>query len=497
MVQFSPEVADQLVRAAESAASALRDQGGARSQLATHACEGFSGGHARTFSELCVAESEGRGRLAGVLEDLVPQVEHAKQQYFEEKARQENLAAWNAREESRQRSRALEAVGAPMVETWDPRPAVTPIAPPTIDAAFAPVSRSRAAGGGGGGGPVAADPVRLRSFVASARSQDQVLHGEDARLRGAWASFTGSCAWARIGNASAISSFSQLLSENEADATWLEGVAAGFERAAQGTWKWLDGLLGITPDSSLPPGLSWGAWAGGHLLTAGGVTIDIWLQKLTRSAPRAGWIPKSLRFVGSKLPFTRGPISWMTGFTSWNATNMGRFAPKASIPTYPVHKFFYNLGQNRVPRPFQASAAGKLGAAGRIMGPLGGLLSGGTAAYSQWQEDAQDSNMRTAERVGRTAAVGVSVGAGAIGGAALGATIGSAVPLVGTVVGGLVGGLIGGFAGTAAGQWLGDQIKDIAGKATQGIADAASEIGSGLAAGAQTVGKFFGGLFST
>lgn len=69
MVQFSPEAADGLGKAAERAASTLRVQGWSRSQLASHACEGFSGRHARTFAELCIVEAAipGVGTVGGGL----------------------------------------------------------------------------------------------------------------------------------------------------------------------------------------------------------------------------------------------------------------------------------------------------------------------------------------------------------------------------------------------------------------------------------------------
>ncbi|GAA2845694.1 hypothetical protein FB468_0015 [Leucobacter komagatae] len=69
MVQFSPEAADGLVKAAERAASTLRVQGWSRSQLASHACEGFSGRHARPSTELCTVEAAipGVGTVVGGL----------------------------------------------------------------------------------------------------------------------------------------------------------------------------------------------------------------------------------------------------------------------------------------------------------------------------------------------------------------------------------------------------------------------------------------------
>ena len=98
MVAFSVATADQLISAAKNTAGKLRAQGPIREHLMTQALEDFSGGYARAFTQNCVAESEARGRLAGVLEDLVPQLQEAKWQYEQEQSRQANLAAWWDRE---------------------------------------------------------------------------------------------------------------------------------------------------------------------------------------------------------------------------------------------------------------------------------------------------------------------------------------------------------------------------------------------------------------
>lgn len=256
----------------------------------------------------------------------------------------------------------------------------------------------------------------------------------------------------------------------------------------QPTLEWLDEQLVVTPPEQLPRGWDWGVWGGTHFLTAAGWAVSFAEHRLTRPAPRVGWLPKWLGNAGKLFPILQRPITAITGFNAWGAKNWGQFASRASMPTSFVGQFFVNMGQNRVPRPFAAGAAGAWGVAGKVLGPLGGVVSGAVAAYDQWQNDADNEELGDVERVTRTAVVGGTVAAGAIGGAMLGAAIGSAVPGVGTVVGGLIGGVIGGVAGSSLGAAVGDVLKEPFGKAAQWVADAAGDIG-------ESIGDFVGGLF--
>lgn len=109
-----------------------------------------------------------------------------------------------------------------------------------------------------------------------------------------------------------------------------------------------------------------------------------------------------------------------------------------------------------------ARAAGQsAGTWSRALGVVGGVVSGGFAAWDRWDSDASDPSLSTGERVARAAVDGVATGAGAglggWGGAAAGMAIGTAIfPGVGTVIGGAIGGIVGGGLGSTVGGWLAD-----------------------------------------
>lgn len=505
MVAFSVATADQLITAAGNAAARLRAQSPIREHLMTQALEDFSGGYARAFTQNSVAESEARGRLAGVLEDLVPQLQQAKWQYEQEQARQAHLAAWWARETARQTQRVAIPAGEVFLEPWDPKPSVVPIAPSPIHAVFACAQRPRAAISGDSG-QVSAQPERLRTFVQHSYILDLQLAQEQDQLRSAWRNFTGSCSWVPIGNSSCIAGFENLLQENQADITWLTDIADQFLAITGATWNWLDEKLLLTPPGTLPNGWDqtlWGASAG--ITYMADPVQRARMQRLTRPVnTQVGWLPKPLQKLGKRFPATQKVISWATDYRNWNAQNTGHFAKPHQRPSSFRGKVFQNLTQIRTPIKNKAKdttkAVQRWGNVGRVLGPASAGVTGIFSGYEQWQQDSRDPNMRTAEKVGRTVAVGGAVAgttaAGAWSGAALGAAIGSAIaPGAGTVIGGFVGGVIGGVAGTGVGQKIGEVAKDFGGNFVQGAANTVDAASKGIANGAKAVGDFFGGVF--
>lgn len=232
-VMFDEGAADALIDAASHAASELLSQGILRRGAAETAADGFAGAFARLFTQACATESEDRGKLAGVLDDLADQVQDAKQKAQTENARQEQLAAWKEREADRERFSETTPSGAVpwYLVALDPMPQRTLTAPPTISAAFGPKSRNRASDGGSSNGKSSADPDRLRTYVNQSRASNQLMSQEVSRMKAAWAGFVGSCSWVRIETATFVGGADRLLAENELDATWIANVASAFEAA--------------------------------------------------------------------------------------------------------------------------------------------------------------------------------------------------------------------------------------------------------------------------
>lgn len=136
----------------------------------------------------------------------------------------------------------------------------------------------------------------------------------------------------------------------------------------------------------------------------------------------------------------------------------------------------------------------------KASGPVGNGLTVATAGHQQWQDDADDPRLSTADRVGRTA-----VRAGLEGGAALaggfvggqyGAAIGTMIlPGAGTAIGTVVGAGVGAFVATEAGRAavdtaveavddvidLGEAAADAAGEAASDAADAVGDAAEAVA----------------
>lgn len=235
-IAFDDGVADALIGAAESADRALRLEGGFLDSALDQAMEHFSGGYARLFAAACVARSEDRGRLGGILAALADDVRSAKLKAREEKDRQEELAAWQRREEVREQQRRAAPFGV-LLEfdglLFDVKPSDIAIAAPTISAPFSVRGRPRFAGNSSDG-TTSAEPGRLRAFAGQSRAANNILSAEFGRIRAAWSAFVDLCSWAPIDQATVVFGFERLIAENASDADWVEKIAAAFEAAGSG-----------------------------------------------------------------------------------------------------------------------------------------------------------------------------------------------------------------------------------------------------------------------
>ena len=155
-------------------------------------------------------------------------------------------------------------------------------------------------------------------------------------------------------------------------------------------------------------------------------------------------------------------------FGGLGLTGLGAFGSFMQYERYGTWLFGANPGSEV---PFA-----RWGSIGKWGGITGGVLSGGLAAFNEWNDSA---GLPTANRVGQTATKGVTTGLGAWGGAVAGAELGAAVgsifPGPGTAVGAVLGGAIGGFAGSELGGAVGDFIKDDVGDAVGWATDTAGD----------------------
>lgn len=216
------------------------------------------------------------------------------------------------------------------------------------------------------------------------------------------------------------------------------------------------------------------------------VTADPAILKLLKDA---GLVPQDLTPFGLSAFAIGGGLTGLGLRATWlTRVTLGRFAPRVGGRFAPIGNGWFGnrwLGPNSwralsdsnwVARPGQAGSYGTWSTVGKWAGRAGVVVSFGVAAYDQWRTDADDPSLSTAERVGRSTAVGATTAAGGWAGAWAGAQVGGMIGTavggpVGTVVGGFVGGVIGGVIGSGVGQAVGGWIADGAGQVAEAVAD--------------------------
>ncbi|PPH24698.1 hypothetical protein C5D47_01575 [Rathayibacter toxicus] len=250
VVRFNAEIATTLAARARNTADELRGQGVLRQRCLIRMVLNFKGVAARLFGKATMAEEWDRSALAGVLDDLVRQVEKVTTEAKMENHRQRELEEWRCEEERLQRLGALAAAD-PLkaLQDWGStaqtlssllhelltlKPSEQEIRPTPIRAEFSAAARVRATTDANPSGLSSADPVLLREYVGVIRAQDMDLTDYFYQLQGAWLDFQDQCPWAVIEEATFIGGFSVFVHENGADTDWLERVAEAFERAGGG-----------------------------------------------------------------------------------------------------------------------------------------------------------------------------------------------------------------------------------------------------------------------
>lgn len=458
-IAFDDAAAESLIRVCETTAGSLRTQSGTRRASVEQALQSFSGGYALAFEAGCVAEALDRGRLAGALEDLVPQVQSAQSAARRERARLAAAAAWREREFQRQQSRLFTlAAGGPsgLIEFSDPEPTSLPITAPSVGASFQATSRSRTAAGGTG--MTSADPDRLREFAQISGTDDGVLSADLTALRNAWSGFTGSCSWARIGSASFLTGFQDLIHENQVESAWIRSIAEAFEQAGAGSLA--DAELRLNWMILEDPAAAQQSMAG--FTSAEKEAFTLW-----------GWF---LEQISIPKDDPMGLLTWTTGHTL-TAADRGTMAASrlyygefrlagrhAHMPSARWHRWTQYMQTTRNWGPKPASAAGFRGldTVSKRLGVAGALFTGTLSGIEQWEADA---DLATEKRIATTAAKGGAVGMGALGvayaGAQAGAFVGALGGPVGAIVGGVVGGAVGGIIGSGLGEAVGNFFVDL------------------------------------
>jgi hypothetical protein len=237
-IEFDDGAADALIAAADGASSDLRTQAMSNRMQVESVVPDFQGAYATLFTQASSVRSEDTQKLAGVMSDLSGAVGTAKQEAERERQRLRDVDSWTTRETARDEQRAsgdfLQGASAFATSLTDPRPSDVAVKPKPIAASFSARVRNRTSGGSSGG-TSSADPDLLRTFAAASRASDLSSAQHVIQMKNAWAGFTSACSWVPIDSSSAISSLDVLMTENAADATWLDGIAAAFEEAGGGS----------------------------------------------------------------------------------------------------------------------------------------------------------------------------------------------------------------------------------------------------------------------
>jgi hypothetical protein len=253
-IQYDDAAADLLAQAASGAAETLRGQSAARRTGVENALDDFDGAYAKRFEESAQIEADDRPKLASVLDELSTQVDATTTAAANERQRQADLAAWQVRQDERDRESAEDPISVlrlPGMQSFDLKPSEIPIAPPSISASFSARTRTRT-GGGTSGGTSSADPGHLRSFASDSRALDRAAGTKQTTLRNAWTGFTASCGWAKIDGSTFLHGFERLLEENDADAAWADRIADAFEQAG-GHGSISNATLDVSAAAELPP----------------------------------------------------------------------------------------------------------------------------------------------------------------------------------------------------------------------------------------------------
>lgn len=232
MIAFDDDMARRLATGARTLDELLYAQSRARLEAVGDALHDFAGGHRVLFEAAVAAEALDRTILARRLDSLARQIERMRAAAERERQRQAAIALWEAQcaqwhEHAEDMPAAERAWGPPR----EPHESVEALRP--LTAIFS--ARSRERSGGRSGDRTSADPERLRAFAQRTRSSGVQLLELLDEVEVVWRRFQEQCSWAPVGKVTAFDGLRELIAENDADADWMDRVAAAFEAAGGGS----------------------------------------------------------------------------------------------------------------------------------------------------------------------------------------------------------------------------------------------------------------------
>ncbi len=232
-VKIDHAAADLLAAGCEDAARLLHEQVSSRRTLTTEALKDFEGRFSRIFQKNQQTANSDAAEIATALEDVARQIRYIVSVVPAENARRRAAREWKARYDKDKSEITFSDLGG---DEAPPEGPTSPPPPQVVSAKATPREAPHSGSGGSGGGTSSARPAELRTFATGVNAKIQQLATKPARLQGLNADFTAGFDWG-LGERSGVDGagvYAALRLYNQLDLqdkTWVDTVAAAFERA--------------------------------------------------------------------------------------------------------------------------------------------------------------------------------------------------------------------------------------------------------------------------
>ncbi len=250
-VPFDFGAAEALSTAADSAATTVDGQVGARHAFVSVAMQEFRGFFSTLFQDNASTAAADARELADRLREVAEGARRLAEEARKEQERRETARAWKAQQDSRGGLEKF-ADGVGDFFTGEDEPPVGPPASPIEVPVSTPRStprRTPAGGSGGSGGTSSARPDDLTSFATSSAAADDRARTPLATARARFSAFRSSCHWGSLAADGVFAGAERWLEANENDVAWATTVAGAF-RAAGG-----NGVVSTLSDASVAAAL--------------------------------------------------------------------------------------------------------------------------------------------------------------------------------------------------------------------------------------------------